>query len=110
MVFTCVSDTGKLDWEIINHNNRQSFHSSAQISNSVLLNIFTVTLLSVTNNSIYQSTAVARNISVDYNMSNVSCNDGHMAINSQKLISIIIGKESGIHNHCNLPVHCHTHY
>ena len=87
VVFTCVTtDTGRLVWEINDINNRHSFHSSEKINISISLNIFTVTLLSVTNSNIYQSTAIAHNVSLDYNATNVSCNDGHTGTNSQELI------------------------
>ena len=101
MVFTCVTDTGRLVWEIINENNRHVFHSPAQINISISLDIFTLTLLSVTNNSTFRSTAVAHNISVDYNGTKVSCSDFHILINSQQLMRTIIGKESDIHRNCN---------
>ena len=71
-MFTCVTDTGRLVWAIINHNNRHSFHSPEKINISVLLNIFTLTLLSVTDTNTYQSTAVAHNITVDYNATDVN--------------------------------------
>ena len=94
VVFTCVTtDTGRLVWAIINHNNRHSFQSPVQINMSLTVDRFALTLLNVTNSSIYQSTAVAHNISVDYNGTKVSCSDGHMAMNSQ-MMSIIIGQES----------------
>ena len=73
MVFTCVTDTGRLG-EIDNNNDRQFFHSPAQIYVPHTVKNFTLTLVSVTNNSIYQSTAVAHNIPVDYNGTNISCN------------------------------------
>ena len=94
MVFTCVTDTGRLVWEINDSNNRHSFYSPTQINIPVTLDIFTLTLLSVTNNSIYQSTAVAHNISVDYNGIEVSCRDGSV-LNPEQL-SIIIGKISDL--------------
>ena len=89
MVFTCVTDTGRIIWEIINSNNRQSFHSTAHINMSITVDIFTLTLVSVTNNSIYRSTAVAHNIPVDYNNVEISCIDG-AAIK----LSIIIGNKN----------------
>ena len=103
MVFTCVTDTGRLVWEINNDiNNKHSFHSPAQINICIPLNNFTLTLLNVTNSTTYWSTAVAHNVAIDYNMTNVSCSDG--AMNSQQLMSIIIGNKSDIHSNCNLPV------
>ena len=89
-MFTCVTDTGRLVWEINDINGIHSFHSPAQINMSNSVNNFTLTLLSVTNNSIYQSTAVAHNISVDYNGTEVSCSDSSGS--NPKQLSIIIGK------------------
>ena len=95
MVFTCVTtDTGRLEWQINDKNNRHSFHSPSQINMLVTMKHFTLTLLSVTNNSIYQSTAVAHNISVDYNGIKVLCSDGSV-LNPEQM-SIIISKMSDL--------------
>ena len=88
MVFTCVTDTGRLVWELVNSNYKQSFHSPTQINMFITLEIFTLTLLSVTNSSIYQSTAVAHNISVDYNGTKVSCRDGQVYKPEQMSITL----------------------
>ena len=90
MVFTCVTDTGRLVWEINGTTGRHSFHFPEQINMSNTVKNFTLTLLSVTNNSIYQSTAVAHNISVDYNGIVVSCTDGQVL--NPKQMSIVISK------------------
>ena len=93
VVFTCVTtDTGRLVWDLTAHNNvKQSFHSPAQINILVTVDIFTLTLVNVTNSNTYQSTAVAHNVSVDYDGANVSCSDD--IVLSSKL-SAIIGKDS----------------
>ena len=96
MVFTCVTDTGRLVWEINDINGRHSFHSPGQINMPITVKNFTVTLLSVTNNSIYQSTAVAHNISVDCNGIEVSCSDGSVLNPDHEQLSIIIGKISDL--------------
>ena len=90
VVFTCVTDTGRLVWEINDSNNRHSFHSPAQINMSHTVKNFKLTLLSVKNNSIYQSTAVAHNISVYYNGTNISCDNG--PVSNPKKLSVIISK------------------
>ena len=82
MVFTCVTDTGRLIWEPLNPINRHSFHSSTQ--KPVTKDIFTLTLLNVTNSSTYRSTATVHNISVNYNGTEVSCTDGPV-LNSNEL-------------------------
>ena len=92
MVFTCVTtDTGRLVWDLTHNNIKQSFHSPAQINIPVTVDIFTLTLVSVTNSNTYQSTAVAHNVSVDYNGAKVSCSDD--IVLSSKL-SATIGKET----------------
>ena len=92
MVFTCVTtDTGRLVWDLTHYNVKQSFHSPAQINIPVTADIFTLTLVSITNSNTYRSTAVAHNVSVDYNGANVSCGDD--IVLSSKL-STIIGKET----------------
>ena len=90
MVLTCVTDTGRLVWEITHNNIKQSFHTPAQINIPVTKDIFTLALVSVTNSNTYRSTAVAHNVSVDYNGVKVSCSD---VVLSSKL-SAIIGKET----------------
>ena len=82
VVFTCVTDTGRLVWVPINPINKHSFHSSTQ--KPVTKDIFTLTLLNVTNSSTYRSTATAHNISVGYDGTEVSCTDGPI-LSSNKL-------------------------
>ena len=91
MVFTCVTDTGRLVWEV--GKTKQSFHSPALLNIPITLDIFTVTLLSVTNSNTYQSTAVAHNISVDYNWTSVKCIDGGLSTSNNKQLNIIIGEK-----------------
>ena len=92
MVFTCVTDTGRLIWEV--GKTKQTFYSPSSINIPVPLGIFTLTLLSVTNNSIYQSTAVAHNISVDYyNWTYVKCIDGGQSTSNNKQLNIMIGEK-----------------
>ena len=66
MVFTCVTDTGRLVWDI--KNTAVSFHSSAYLNISIELDIvFNVTLLSITGNT-YHSTATAAHVPVSFTM------------------------------------------
>ena len=92
VVFTCVTDTGRLVWELVNSNYKQSFHSPTQINMLITMDIFTLTLLNVTNSSTYQSTAVGHNVSVDYNNTEVSCRDNSASSNFKQQLSIVIGK------------------
>ena len=93
MVFTCVTDTGRLVWDLTYDNIKHSFHSPAQINVPVTEGVFTLTLLNVTNTT-YQSTAVAHNISVDYNWTTVKCSDAWLSSTSNnKQLFVIIGKK-----------------
>ena len=78
MVFTCVTDTGMLLWEIININNQHLFSNPAQTNMNTTEDIFTLVLLNVTgtNNSIYWSTATAHHVSLNYSERSISCFDG----------------------------------
>ena len=86
VVFTCVTDTGRLIWELINPINRHSFHSSTQ--NPVTKDIFTLALLNVTNGSTYRSTATAHNIPVGYDGTAVSCSDGPVLKSNELSVTI----------------------
>ena len=91
MVFTCVTDTGRLVWEV--NTTKQSFHSPALLNIPITLDIFTVTLLNVTNSSIYQSTAVTHSTSVNFNWTNVKCIDGGQSTSNYKQLNVmIVGK------------------
>ena len=92
VVFTCVTDTGRLVWKV--NKIKQTFHSPAlQLNKPITVDIFTLTLLNVTNSNTYQSTAVAHNISVDYNWKFVNCIDGGQATSNDKQLNIIIGEK-----------------
>ena len=94
VVFTCVTDTGRLAWEV--GKTKQTFHSPSLINIPIPLDIFTLTLLSVTNSSTYLSTAVAHTVSVDYNWTSVKCTDGGQATSNNKQLNIIIGEKPHI--------------
>ena len=68
VVFTCVTDTGILKWDI--NNQIQSFHSPMQLNIPVAKDIFITILrnVSVVNGStIYKSTATAAHVPITYN-------------------------------------------
>ena len=90
VVFTCVTDTGRLVWEI--NKTKQTFHSPALLNIPIKLDIFTLTLLNVTNSNTYQSTAFVHNVSVDYNWTSVKCIDGGQSSDNKQL-NIIIGEK-----------------
>ena len=91
MVFTCVTDTGRLVWEV--GKTKQTFYSQLSIDVPIPLDIFTLTLVSVTNSNTYQSTAVAHNVSVDYNWISIKCIDGGLSTSNNKQLNIIIGEK-----------------
>ena len=71
MVFTCVTDTGRLVWDI--KYSSISYHSTAQLNKVIQLdNVFNTTLLNITGNT-YHSTATAAHVPVSYNGTTVEC-------------------------------------
>ena len=93
VVFTCVTNTGVLAWEIISINNQHVFINPAQINMNATEDIFTMVLLNVTgtNNSIYWSTATAHHVPLNYGERNISCfdSDGRLP----KTLTIKIGEK-----------------
>ena len=85
VVFTCVTDTGRLVWDI-NHT-ALSFHSSAYLSIRTEVDVFNVTLLSITGNT-YHSTATAVHVPVSYNGTIVACRGQNIANKQQRIILI----------------------
>ena len=72
VVFTCVTDTGRLVWDIMHSS--ISYHSTALLNKVIQLDtVFNTTLLSITGN-IYHSTATAAHVPVSYNGTTVECN------------------------------------
>ena len=78
VVFTCVTDTGRLIWDITSHmhTHSYSYHSPAQLTDpSAYHEIFIITLHNITgeNNNTYHSTATAVHVPITYNRSTVEC-------------------------------------
>ena len=91
MVFTCVTDTGRLIWDI--KHSSISYHSIAQLNHIIPLDsVFNVTLLSITGNT-YHSTATAVHVPVSYNGTTVECRGVVHAVldNDKAEITILIG-------------------
>ena len=87
VVFTCVTDTGRLVWDI--KDTAVSFHSPALLNYIISLDtVFNVTLLNITGN-IYHSTATAVHVPINYNGTTVECRGQTIANKQQR--SIIIG-------------------
>ena len=93
VVFTCVTDTGKLLWRIININNQYLFSNPGQINMNVTKDIFTLVLLNVTgtNTSIIWSTATAHHVPLYYSERNISCFDSDER--PPKTLTIKIGEK-----------------
>ena len=96
MVFTCVTDTGILIWDInTNHTHSQSFHTPAQLTDpSTYHEIFNITLHNITgeNNSTYNSTVTAVHVPITYSGTTVECSGQVNALGINKSErTIVIG-------------------
>ena len=69
VVFTCVTDTGRLIWAVSSMNQVHSFHSINQIETILTMQIFKLELANVSgiDNKIYLSAATVHNVLPDYN-------------------------------------------
>ena len=74
MVFTCVTDTGKLAW-ISNGFKHLYYDPSGQLFSIGSVNIFTVNLTSVTG-MVLVSTATVHNVQLGHNGTVITCSDG----------------------------------
>ena len=95
VVFTCVSDTGRLVWVVNNSvDHVQSFHSINQIKTIETVQIFKLELVNVTgiDNKTYLSTATAHNLLPDYNGTDITCEDGEQT-NGTKTLYVLIGEK-----------------
>ena len=86
VVFTCVTDTGRLVWDI--KDTAVTFHSPMQLNIAIPLDIFNVTLLKKSGN-IFHSTATAVHVPINYNGTTVQCRGQNIANRQQR--SIVIG-------------------
>ena len=89
MVFTCVTDTGRLIWDV-NHTSI-AFHSTSQLNKVIQLDtVFNVTLHSIIGNT-YHSTATAAHVPVSYNGTIVECKGVANAVHStDKAVAILV--------------------
>ena len=92
VVFTCVTDTGKLIWSVGNGIS-QSFHSPAHLNVPIRDDIFTLLLQNVTgdNNNTYHSTVTATNVSLAYNEMIVLCSDAKSKAPTRKSTILALG-------------------
>ena len=95
MVFTCVTDTGRLIWDI--KFSSISFHSTTSLNKVIQLDtVFNVTLHSITENT-YHSTATAAHVPVSYNGTTVECKGVGTAIHgTDKAETILVVGEYNI--------------
>ena len=107
VVFTCVTDTGKLLWTVNSVDAVSSFHSINQIKMPVTEQIFDLELVNVTgiDNKTYLSTATANNVLPDYNGTTITCMDGGQA---QTTVTLYVQIGEKLDNTC-LPM-SHTTY
>ena len=94
VVFTCVTDTGRLIWDITTDHTHsyKSFHSPAQLTDPPAYHeIFNITLHNITGESgnIYHSTVTAVHVPITYNGTTVACS-GQFGVNKSER-TIIIG-------------------
>ena len=95
MVFTCVTDTGKLVWRVNNSADHvHSFHSINQINMLETEQIFELELVNVTgiSNKIYLSTATAHNVLPDDNGTYITCMDSDQA-NTTMTLYVLLGEK-----------------
>ena len=92
VVFTCVTDTGRLIWDInTDHTHSNSFHSPAQLTAPpAYYEIFNITLHNITgeNNNTYHSTVTAVHVPITYNGTTVECSGQFNANKPEKTIAI----------------------
>ena len=95
MVFTCVTDTGRLLWTVNNNVDQvHSFHSITQIKMIVTKQIFELELFNVTGieNEMYLSAATASNVLPGYNGTKIACVDGDQT-NTSMTLYVLIGEK-----------------
>ena len=92
VVFTCVTDTGRLIWNVGNGIS-QSYHSPAQLNMPIYDDIFTLLLQNVTGdtNNTYRSTVTATNVPLAYNEMIVSCSDDESKASMRKSTIVSLG-------------------
>ena len=96
MVFTCVTDTGYLNWKI-GLTARQFYYNTDQLNITITKDIFTLILKSITGPGvIFQSTASAMHVSLNYSGQNVTCEDGTDAGTIQIVLSEVRAVETEI--------------
>ena len=97
VVFTCVTDTGRLVWIVNNSVDHVSFHSISQVKMIVTKQIFKLLLVNVTgiDNKTYLSTATAHNVLPDYNGTKIACvDDGdQLQISATMTLYVLIGEK-----------------
>ena len=108
MVFTCVTDTGRLIWTVNNDSHVQSFHMISQIKMIVKKQIFELELVNVTGveNETYISTATAHNVLPDYNGTRIACVDGDQT-NTSMTLYVLIGEKLD-HTSCQCLMQLYT--
>ena len=117
VVFTCVTDTGRLLWVVNNSVNlMHSFHSVNQIKMLVTEQFFKLELVNVTgiDQKTYLSTATAHNVLPDYNGTTITCMDS-VQTNTTMTLYVLIGEKlihtfaHASHNYDHVQHHLHLH-
>ena len=94
MVFTCVTDTAPLVWSTSVNLAVKVYYSPDQVNEPAVNigGIITVKLVSATGQ--FESTAIAYNVSPDYNGVNITCINSVNDVSYSKTRSITVGERS----------------
>ena len=98
-MFTCITDTGSLTWDINGTN--EVFYQEGQLSGS--LDIFTLNLISVSG-MMFVSTATAHNVSIESDGKALSCSDNNQT--KSNLAVTLSGKVRPLEMHTTLCFQC----
>ena len=79
LVITCTIDTGTLVWGINGTSQNTVFFESGQLNFTETLGIFTISLINITGNTSFVSTATVYNVSIEDDGTIITCSDSiHM--------------------------------
>ena len=88
VVFTCVTDTGRLVWDI-NDDITQAFYSPAELNSiTIASDIFTIVLYNITGelNNVFHSSISAVHVPIAYNGATIRCSD---QLNSSEKVIVL---------------------
>ena len=94
-VFTCITDTGQLQWRDVNDDTKL-YYLTSQVNEPAVTNFGGIFVLKLIHASVnrYESTATAYNVSLNHHGLNITCVDdinNPDAQNNSEMDSIMIG-------------------